>query len=258
MPTHYWYSPIIRIDICWWYFMSRVRDVLPRYAQIKSHLKAQLASGLWQVGERIPSETQLSEAFSVSRMTARRAVQELANEGLLERSVGAGTFVTQPPSPVSAVELPDFNQQFSFSNPQYSNRLITLEAIAAERDIASLLGLTEGELIYHSVVVHSIASVPMQWEECFVSPALVPAYLKQNYQRVSPQVYLNWVISPSRDEHQLQAITADAVITGALGLATLSPCIKISRRSWYQDRVISVSRRIASGANCRIGVELLL
>ena len=191
-------------------------------------------------------------------MTARRAVQELADEGLLARSVGAGTFVTQPSSPISSVELPDFNQQFSFSNPQYSNHIITLEAIAADRDIAALLGLAEGKLIYHSVVVHSISSVPMQWEECFVSPELVPAYLKQNYQKVSPQAYINWVITLSRDEHQLQAIIADAVITGALGLATLSPCIKISRRSWHQDRVISVSRCIASGANCRIGAELLL
>ena len=238
--------------------MDPVRDAFPLYAQIKNHIKAQLKSGLWRVGERIPSEAQLSEDFSVSRMTARRAVQELADEGLLERSVGAGTFVTQPPSPISAVELPDFNQQFSFSNPHYSNRIIALEAIAAERDIAALLGLAEGELIYHSVVVHSISSVPMQWEECFVSPELVPAYLKQNYQKVSPQAYINWVITLSRDEHQLQAIIADAVITGALGLATLSPCIKISRRSWYQDRVISVSRCIASGANCRIGAELLM
>ena len=238
--------------------MDPVRDAFPLYAQIKNHIKAQLESGLWRVGERIPSEAQLSEDFSVSRMTARRAVQELADEGLLERSVGAGTFVTQPPSPISAVELPDFNKQFSFSNPQYSNRIIALEAIAAERDIAALLGLAEGELSYHSVIVHSIATVPMQWEECFVSPELVPAYLKQNYQKVSPQAYINWVITPSRDEHQLQAIIADAVITGALGLATLSPCIKISRRSWHQDRVISASRCIASGANCRIGAELLL
>ncbi|MDC1512497.1 UTRA domain-containing protein [Porticoccaceae bacterium] len=238
--------------------MSQNREKFPRYAQIKSHIKAQLDSGLWRIGERIPSETQLSDDFSVSRMTARRAVQELADEGLLERSVGAGTFVAQPPSPISAVELPDFQQHFSFSNPQYSNRIIALEAIAAERDIAALLGFTEGELIYYSVVVHSIDSVPIQWEECFVSPQLVPAYLKQNYHKVSPQAYMNWVIIPSRTEHQLQAITADPVVTGALGLATLTPCMKISRRSWNHEQVISVSRCIASGVNCRIGAELLL
>jgi GntR family histidine utilization transcriptional repressor len=238
--------------------MSQTSDVLPRYAQIKSHIKTQLESGLWRIGERIPSETQLSQDFSVSRMTARRAVQELADEGLLARSVGAGTFVIQPPSPISSVELPDFNQQFSFSNSEYSNRIVTLETMPAERDIAALLGLAEGELIYHSVIVHSIASVPAQWEESFVSPELVPVYLKQNFKRVSPQAYINWVIAPSRVEHQLQAIIADVMIADALGLSTLSPCIKISRRSWHQDRVISVSRCIASGASCRIGSELLL
>ena len=141
--------------------MSQTRDSTPRYAQIKRYIKAQLESGLWRIGERIPSETQLSEDFSVSRMTARRAVQELAEEGLLERSVGAGTFVTQPPSLASVVEVPDFNQQFNLSNPEYSNRILTLEAIAAERDIAALLGLPEAEPIYHSIVVHAIASAPL-------------------------------------------------------------------------------------------------
>jgi GntR family histidine utilization transcriptional repressor len=238
--------------------MSQARDSSPRYAQIKRYIKAQLESGLWRIGERIPSETQLSADFSVSRMTARRAVQELAEEGLLERSVGAGTFVTQPPSLASVVEVPDFNQQFNYSNPEYSNRILTLEAIAAGRNIAALLGLAEAEPIYHSVVVHSIASAPLQWEECFVTPSLVPAYLKQKYQKVSPQAYMDWVITPSRVEHQLQAVIADAEVTGALGLATLSPCMKITRRSWSHDRVISVSRCIGSGANSRVGAELLL
>ncbi len=238
--------------------MSQTKNSLPRYAQIKGYIKAQLESGQWQIGQRIPSETQLSKQFAVSRMTARRAVQELADEGLLERSVGAGTFVTQPPSQSWVVELPDYSRLFSFSNPEYSNRIVTLETIAAPRDIAALLGLQESESIYRSVVVHSSGSAPLQWEECFVSAALVPAYLKQKYQKVSPQTYIDWVIAPSRIEHQLQAVIADAAVAGALGLAPLSPCIKITRRSWSQDRVISVSCSITSAAKSRLGAELLL
>ena len=238
--------------------MTQAMYSLPRYAQIKAFIKNQIESGQWQAGERIPSENQLSEDFSVSRMTARRAVQELADEDLLLRSPGAGTFVAELRSPSSVVELPDFNHQLSFNNPQYSNRIISLEAIAAERSIAFLLGLTEGELIYHSMLVHSTASVPLQWEECFVSPTLVPAYLKQNYQKVTPQAYLDWLVPPSRVEHQLQAVIPDIAITGALGLTAVSPCVKITRRSWSQDRVISISRSISSGASCRIGTELLL
>jgi GntR family histidine utilization transcriptional repressor len=163
--------------------MSQTKTSLPRYAQIKGYIKAQLESGQWQIGQRIPSETQLSEQFTVSRM--------------LERSVGAGTFVTQPPSQNWVVELPDYSRLFSFSNPEYSNRIVTLEAIAAPREIAALLGLQESESIYRSVVVHSSGSAPLQWEECFVSAALVPAYLKQKYQKVSPQTYIDWVIAPS-------------------------------------------------------------
>ena len=73
--------------------MQHITYALPRYAQIKAYIKREIDTGQWKVGQQIPSEHQLAEDFQVSRMTARRAVQELADEGLLERSVGLGTFV---------------------------------------------------------------------------------------------------------------------------------------------------------------------
>ncbi|MGB2360263.1 MAG: GntR family transcriptional regulator, partial [Porticoccaceae bacterium] len=52
---------------------------LPQYELIKQYLKHQIDSGDWPVGHRTPSENQLANQFSVSRMTARRALQELAD-----------------------------------------------------------------------------------------------------------------------------------------------------------------------------------
>lgn len=50
---------------------------------------------MWAVGDRIPSERELALEFNVSRMTLRQAVQTLVEEGILERQVGAGTFVAR-------------------------------------------------------------------------------------------------------------------------------------------------------------------
>jgi GntR family histidine utilization transcriptional repressor len=236
--------------------MNQAIYSLPRYAQIKSYIKNQIESQQWPVGERIPSENQLAVDFSVSRMTARRAVQELADEGLLLRSAGMGTFVAEPPSATLTLELPDFAQQFNFANPRYSNRVIELDTVAAASDIGSLLQLAEGAPVYYSVVVHALDAIAVQWEECFVSPALVPAYLKQNYQKVTPQAYLNWVLAPSRVEHQLRAAIPDSAITGALGQTPLSACLQITRRSWHHSRVISVSRSFVPGSSCSIGAAL--
>ena len=64
-------------------------QTLAPYARVKRHLKAQLASGRWPSGARMPSEAELVARFRVSRMTVNRALRELSDEGLVERVQGS-------------------------------------------------------------------------------------------------------------------------------------------------------------------------
>ncbi|WP_201307897.1 GntR family transcriptional regulator [Companilactobacillus farciminis] len=66
---------------------------VPVYIQIHNEIRKEIESGKWAVGERIPSERQLSQDFDVSRMTLRQAIQTLVDEGILQRQVGSGTYV---------------------------------------------------------------------------------------------------------------------------------------------------------------------
>jgi DNA-binding FadR family transcriptional regulator len=61
--------------------------------QVIGQIRAQIDSGEWSVGDRIPTETELSEQLEVGRNTVREAVRALAHSGLLEIRQGAGTFV---------------------------------------------------------------------------------------------------------------------------------------------------------------------
>lgn len=63
----------------------------PPYAQVRDHLRGQISSG--QLEGQLPSERELAERFGISYMTARRAIGELVDEGLLSREQGRGTFV---------------------------------------------------------------------------------------------------------------------------------------------------------------------
>ena len=67
----------------------------PIYIQIHNELKKEIEAGVWQIGQRIPSERDLALRFNVSRMTLRQAIQTLVDEGILERQVGSGTFVAR-------------------------------------------------------------------------------------------------------------------------------------------------------------------
>ncbi len=65
----------------------------PLYQQIKSLITQSLMSGEWGPGEPIPSEIELAGRFSVSQGTVRKAINELADQNLLIRHQGKGTFV---------------------------------------------------------------------------------------------------------------------------------------------------------------------
>ena len=67
----------------------------PAYEQVKDWIRGHIASGDWKPGDPVPSEAALMGRFGVSRMTAHRALRELATEGLVTRVQGSGTTVAQ-------------------------------------------------------------------------------------------------------------------------------------------------------------------
>ena len=62
-------------------------------SQVTEHLRTEICSGRWAVGDRIPTEPELCELTGTGRNTVREAVQALVHTGLLERRQGAGTYV---------------------------------------------------------------------------------------------------------------------------------------------------------------------
>lgn len=79
------------------------------YMQVIQHLRTAIKLGQYEIGMRLPSENQLCEEFGVSRITIRRAVRELVEDGLLESKQGKGVFVAQPRFIIHAMALTGFS-----------------------------------------------------------------------------------------------------------------------------------------------------
>jgi len=71
------------------------RQPLPPYLRVSADLREKIVSGEWLPGEQVPSLDDLSDTYKVSRTTARRAVQLLISEGLIETRPRWGTFVAE-------------------------------------------------------------------------------------------------------------------------------------------------------------------
>lgn len=125
------------------------------YAHVKHFLKSGLAEGRWAPGTLMPSEAELVEQFSVSRMTVSRAVRELQAEGLVERVQGVGTFAAQPYRASSTLTIRDLHTEISERGHRHRAdvQLVQKEQVTAG-GLAQRLGLPVGSDVFHTLIVH--------------------------------------------------------------------------------------------------------
>jgi GntR family transcriptional regulator len=135
---------------------------LPQYRQIELALRDRVAS--LPPGERLPSDDELCREFGVSRMTARNAMQRLAEDGLVERIPGRGTFTVAPPAHRHADRLMAFSHEMERLGRVPSSRQLGREIRPSTALEASHLGLRPTEPV---VVVRRLRladGVPMALE----------------------------------------------------------------------------------------------
>ncbi|MCW8126197.1 histidine utilization repressor [Microbulbifer halophilus] len=228
----------------------------PRYAAIKRHIRAQVETGAWPVHFRVPSENDLARGFDVSRMTARRALTELTDEGVLMRSQGLGTFVAEPVPAGSLLEVRNIADEVSARGHSYSNRILQLRETTASADVARALNMPEGAVVFHSIIVHRDNGLPIQWEERFTNPALVPDYLQQDFSATTPNAYLSRVAPLTEADTTVEAIAADTETGTALEVEPGSACLQIWRRTKSRAGTVSFARLVHPGNRYRLGAQL--
>jgi len=116
---------------------------IPHYREIELALRDRLAA--MQPGERLPSDAELCREFGVSRMTARNAMQRLADEGLVRRIPGLGSYVVEPPAHSHADRMMAFSHEMHRQGRHPSSRLLVRRIRPATDREAGLLEIRPGE-----------------------------------------------------------------------------------------------------------------
>jgi len=141
-----------------------------RYLDIATHLRERVAAS--EPGDLLPSDAELCEQFSVSRMTARQAVQLLVNEHLVERRRGRGTFVAPRRVPRSLGSPLSFTESMRQRGLTASSQPIESRATAASDTEARTLGIAVGEAVFVIERVRLADEVPMAIERVALPPAV--------------------------------------------------------------------------------------
>lgn len=119
----------------------------PLYQQLMSRLKNDIVAGVYPAGARIPSEQVLCDTYRVSRVTVRKAMLDLVQEGMLVRRQGKGTFVACERIQRDLQQITSFSQACRQMGHKAASRLISAEVTPAVGDDAERLGLPEDSLL---------------------------------------------------------------------------------------------------------------
>lgn len=116
----------------------------PLYMQVRQMLKNSIQQGKYKPDEQIPTEAELCEAYNVSRITIRKAIEELVRDGTLTRIPRRGTFVTSNKFHNELLSVSGFSE-FSHQLGMIPNsRILKSEVIPAPEDVAHHLLIKEG------------------------------------------------------------------------------------------------------------------
>lgn len=141
----------------------------PRYFQVKLAL-ADLIAGLDR-GMSLPPERQLAEQLGTSRTTLRKALAELAGEGVLRRTQGSGNYVA-PPKVVHVRQLSSLTDDLKAEGMQASSRILGLEQVRADKTVAEHLEIEPGERIRLLTRLRLVDGEPLAIEEAHLPGAL--------------------------------------------------------------------------------------
>jgi GntR family transcriptional regulator, phosphonate transport system regulatory protein len=133
----------------------------PIWKSIAATLQAEIASGHYRAGDKLPTEAELSLRFGVNRHTVRRALAEMASGGLVAARRGAGVFVAMTPTDYALGRRVRFHQNVLASGRTPSRQLLRLETRKADARESEALSLPAGSEVHVMEGLSLADNVPM-------------------------------------------------------------------------------------------------
>jgi GntR family transcriptional regulator len=222
-------EPIRRYNVV----MSGTHDSL-LYARVETVLAGEITDGDLKVGDQLPTEDSLIARFGVSRITVRRAIQNLVSRGLVEIRRGKGTFVAAPKITQDLKELSGFVEDMHVLGHKPTARVIGKEIVTANATVARQLSLTRGERVVRIRRVRLADGVPLSFDETYL-PLEIGKKIITNNLKVEPIFSLlerKYDVPLIEAEYKLDAVAAEKEVATALKVKPRSPIFRIERTSY--------------------------
>ena len=177
--------------------MQSQEKFIPSYMKIQDYISQRIESGEYQEGSKIPSETEFAEMFSVSRITANKAIKEMSVLGILKRVRGRGTFVCAK-QPVSTQSKAFASAARLDITGVRHHQMLQFRILGAFPELAEKAKVPEGEPFYEIILANKdgerIESLDYTYIPCSLIKDIAPSldylqtYFVFDYLKAQPNV----------------------------------------------------------------------
>jgi GntR family transcriptional regulator len=199
----------------------------PAYKRIQRAIRLRIDSGELKPGDVVDSERELAKIHSVSLMTARHALADLAQEGVVERRHGAGTFVAPPQ--IMFNKLLSYTEQMGSVGLAARSRIVSSSVVNREPEIAARFGLSPTSRLVRIERVRTAGDEPVALEVCYAPDDECHALLDAPLERASLFATLEREcgIELAYADEEIDATHADQRISRLLNIANGAPLLRI-------------------------------
>ncbi len=224
----------------------------PLNQRITSEIEANILTGKWPPGFRIPFERELMDIYGCSRMTVNKALSRLAEGGLIERRRRLGSFVAYPGTHSTLLKLPDIQAEIVGGQKTYHYEMISIDRRVGNKDDQARLGGGKRVSVIAILCRHFADGVPFALEDRLISVSSVPEAAIVDFSVTPPSSWLLTHIPWTESEHAISCINADARQARLLDRPEGAACLVVERRTKRNNQVLTHVQQIFDGRNYKL------
>jgi GntR family transcriptional regulator len=231
----------------------------PLYLKLRQSLEEAILSGKLNHGDALPPERDLADYANISRVTVRKAVDDLVKDGLLVRRHGSGTFVVKPVNRVqqSLSRLTSFTEDMARRGLTTTAQWIERGLFHPSPEEMMVLGLAADSLVARLGRLRIADDMPLAIERASISAEFLPDPV-----RIGASLYAELDKTKSRPVRAVQRISACSLKdpdAAMLGVPVGSASLSIERISYLASgRVVEFTRSLYRGDAYDFVAELTL
>jgi len=221
-----------------------------KYITVQRFLKEQIQKGKIKQGEYLPSENELCKTFSITRTTARKALDELLKEGFIEKLHGKGSRVIERRKSLGLLDVRGFSEAVGenvktifLEYPRLSEWSKTIQFELGEED--------EWDNCLFFSRLRCVSELPVMWEQNWFSGTVLPQFV--NYEFVDGSFFKTlsqkYFIEIKGSSQELRAELANRKIASLLKIKENSPVLHISVKFLTSNNALTIYSELYCNTN---------